>query len=104
MQKKKTPSGLSLRYKSAFILPLLFALPRIQKLDDLLLHLFGRVAAGKILSQGLVFDGHGVFLALFLLSHHIKGFFVADLSLLCQLFQLLRLRSGRCILSVLHGF
>ena len=27
LQKKKTPSGLSLRYKSAFVLPLLFSLP-----------------------------------------------------------------------------
>ena len=81
-----------MRYGSALVAALLFFLPRIQKLDDLLLHLFGRVAAGKILPQGLVFDGHGVFLAPFLLTHHIKGFFVAELSLLCYLFQLLRLR------------
>ena len=58
MQTKKTPSGLTLRL--ALVAALLFFLPRIQKLDDLLLHLFGRVTAGKILPQGLVFDGHGV--------------------------------------------
>ena len=72
MQKKKTPSGLSLRYKSAFILPLLFALPRIQKLDDLLLHLFGSVAAWEILPQGLVFDGHGIQLAFLFFPHNIN--------------------------------
>ena len=77
-----------MRYESAFVAALLFFLPRIQKLDDLLFHLFGRITAGKIFPQGLVFDGHGVFLVLFLLPHHIKGFFVAELSLLCQLFQL----------------
>ena len=81
-----------MRYGSAFVVTLLLFLPRIQKLDDLLLHLFRRVAAGKILPQCLIFDGHGVFLALFLLFHHIKGFLVAELSLLCHLFQLLRLR------------
>ena len=81
-----------LRMLTMLIAALLLFLPRIQKLDDFLLHLFGRVAAGEILPQGLVFDGHGVFLALFLLSHHIKGFFVAELSLLCHLFQLLCLR------------
>ena len=63
-----------MRYESAFVAALLFFLPRIQKLDDLLLHLFGRVAAGEILPQGLVFDGHGVFLALFLLSITSKAF------------------------------
>ena len=66
MQTKKTPWGLTLR--SALVAALLFFLPRIQKLDDLLLHLLWGVAAGEILPQGLVFDGHGVFLALFLLS------------------------------------
>ncbi len=81
-----------MRYGSALVAALLFFLPRIQKLDDLLLHLFGRVAEGKILPQGLVLDGHGVFLAPILLSHHIKGFFVAELSLLSHLFQLLRLQ------------
>ena len=49
LQKKKTPSGLSLRYKSAFILPLLFALPLIQQLDDGVLHLFRGEAAREIL-------------------------------------------------------
>ena len=78
-----------MRYGSALVAARLFFLPRIQKLDDFLLHLFGRVAAGNILPQGLVFDGLSVFLALFLLSHHIKGFLVADLSLLCHPFQLM---------------
>ena len=41
-----------MRYESAFVAALLLFLPRIQKLDDLLLHLFGRITAGKILSQG----------------------------------------------------
>ena len=66
-------SGLALRYKSAFILPLLFTLPLFQQLDDGILHLFRGVAAGKVFPQGVVFDDNLVQFVLFFFSHDRKG-------------------------------
>ena len=48
------------RCAGAFILPMLFALPLIQQLDDSVLHLFWGEAAREILPQGVVFDDHFV--------------------------------------------
>ena len=104
LQKKKTPSGLSLRYKSAFVLPLLFALPLFQQLDDGVFHLFRGVAAREILPQGVVFDDHFVQLVLFLFPHDRKGNVIREVPFLRQLFKPLRLGKGRCILGVVHRF
>ena len=103
MQKKKTSSGLSLRYKSAFVLPLLFALPLIQQLDDGVLHLFGCIAARKIFPQGVVFDDHFVQLVLFLFSHDRKGNVIREVTFLRQLFEPLCLGKGWSILGVVHA-
>ena len=88
----------------AFILPLLFALPLIQQLDDSVLHLFGGVVAGKVFPQGIVFDDYLVQLVLFLFSHDRKGNVIREVPFLRQLFEPLRLRKGRRILGVIHRF
>ena len=78
-----------MRYGSAFVAALLFFLPRIQKLDDLLLHLLWRVAAGKILPQGLVFDSYGVLLALLFLrseehTSELQSLFTISYAVICR--------------------
>lgn len=88
----------------AFILPLLFALPLIQQLDDGVLHLFRSVAAGEVFPQGVVFDDHLVQLVLFLFSHDSKGNVIREVPFLRQLFEPLRLGKGRRILGVVHCF
>lgn len=73
-----------------FLFGLFFLLlPRIQKLNDFLLHLPGRIVAGKVFAQDFIFDGHGVQFTLLFLLHNLRSLFSGELTLLCHLFELL---------------